>query len=234
VLVSSACGSGHAALLNLPLKECYLEALLSADPERNGEAVRDLLRLAAAVSDAPPNVTSTNSNLEAALRQTPQGAALLFLINHESRTARTRVSLPHLAPGAIVRDLVSGERVPAGRDYAMNLACPWGETRVLGIFPSDPAGLALQGLGAEYRPGDTVSYTLALGGEQVRGNYLVDVAVTGPDGRRYTAFSALACTENANCRRSFRLPANAQSGEWTISATSLWDGAQAAGSFLVP
>jgi len=115
----------------------------------------------------------------------------------------------------------------------MTLQCPWGQTRVLGIFPSDPTGVTLQGLKPTYAPADAAEYTLTVGGEDVRGNYLLDVAVTGPDGRRYQSFSALTCTQDAVCRRSFTLPVNAQRGKWTIRARSLWDGAEAEGSFEV-
>jgi len=226
-------GEGRAVLLNYPVKDCYLDALLRGQRSPSAEAILSMLRDAATEGGRPANVTSSNPNIEAAVRQTPQGTTLLIVINHESKDEATRVTLPRLAPGGVVRDLISGERVETGPHYAMNLQCPWGQTRVLGIFPSDPSGLKLEGLAEAYAAGDTVEYALTLGGEDVRGNYLVDVTVTGPDGRRYEAFSALTCTEDAACRHSFPLPVNAQPGRWTISAMSRWDGSRAEASFEV-
>jgi len=232
-LLARTMGKGQAFLLDLPLKDCYLDALVRENAAGAADALRDLLRRALSAANAPRNVTSSNPGIEAALRQTPEGTALLLLINHECRDGTTTVSLPSLPPGGVVRDLVSGSRVEAGPGYAMALTCPWGETRLLGVFPADPQGLSLAGLRPTAAPGEAVDCDVSVGGEDVRGNYLLDVTVSGPDGRTYQAFSALTCTAGASCRRSIRLPANAQPGVWTIRATSRWDGAQAEGSFAV-
>ena len=226
-------GAGRAVLLNFPLKDCVLDALVRGNPGGTADAIREMLREAATEGGRPGNVTSSNPGIEAALRQTPRGTTLLFLINHESRDEGTTVTLPRLSAGGSVRDLVSGAPVKAGPGYAMKLTCRWGETRVLGIFPSSPAGLKLAGLRPAYRAGGSVDYTLALGGKGLRGSYLLEVSVLGPDGRKYESFSALTCTDDAVCRRSVRLPANAQPGQWRIRAKSLWDGATATGSFAV-
>ncbi len=231
LVFSKPCGAGHATLLNFPVKDCYLDALVRGNRDGTADAILGLLRQAA--EGCPPNVTSSNPGIEAALRQTAQGTTLLFLIDHESKNGTTQVALPHLPPGGVVRDMVSGGRLTAGRQHAMALKCPWGGTRVLGIFPSDPAGLRLEGLGGTHAPGGKVEYRSIVGGKGIRGNYLLDVSVIGPDGRKYQAFSALTCTEGSACRRSFRLPVNAQAGKWTVRARSLWDGSQAVGSFTV-
>lgn len=233
LVLEGRAGAGQAILLNFPLKDCYLDALVRANPDGAADAILNILREAATGDGRPGNIRSSNPNIEAAIRETPQATALLLLINHESRNETTQVSLPHLPPGGIVRDMVSGERIEAGPHYAMRLSCPWGETRVLGIFPSDPAGLTLKGLGPGYAPGGTVEYAFTLGGRRIRGNYLLDVSITGPDNRTYQSFSALTCTENATCRRSLRLPTNAQPGKWVVRGRSLWDGAEATGSFMV-
>jgi hypothetical protein len=231
-LLGQPCGAGKTVLLNLPVKDCYRDALTRADADA-ADALLGLLRQADASAGGPGNVTSSNPNIEAALRLTPQGTALLFLINHESRQETTAVSLPRLPPGAVVRDLVSGARLETGPQYTMTLTCPWGETRVLGLFPADPKGLTLAGLRPAGAAGDDVEYSLSVGGEGVQGNTLIEVSVSGPDGRIYQAFSALTCTENATCRRRFRLPLNAQPGTWTVRARSQWDGAQVAGTMTV-
>jgi hypothetical protein len=229
LVYNNLCGKGRATLLNFQVKDCYFDALTSANAEDAADAILVMLRKAAA--SCPPNVTSSNPGIEAALRQTKQGTTLLVLINHESKRETTQVTLPHLPPGGIVRDMVTGERIKAGPQYAMPLQCPWGQTRALGIFPSNPKGVRLEGLKTTYAPGDIVEYSLTLDGKAIRGNYLMDVSVTGPDGRKLQSFSALTCTEDATCRRRFRLPVNAQPGKWTVQARSLWDGAQAAGGF---
>ncbi len=231
LVYSSPCGKGRATLLNFQLKDCYLDALVRQNADGAADAILDLLRKAAA--GCPANVTSSTPGIEAALRQTAQGTTLLLLINHESKTETTTVTLPYLPAGGVVRDMVTGERLKPGPKRTLTLKCPWGGTRVLGLFPSDPKGLRLEGLGASYRPGTEVAYGLTVGGKSIRGNYLLDVSVTAPDGRRLQAFSALTCTEDATCRRRFRLPINAPAGKWTIHARSLWDGAEATGSFAV-
>ncbi len=233
LLFGKRSGKGQALLLNLPLKECVRDALTRTEAGGAAAALLDLLRQADAAAGAPGNVTASNPGIEAALRQTPQGTALLFLINHESRDSLTTVSLPRLPPGGVVRDLISGARIDAGPRYAMTLPCPWGETRVLGVFPADPKGLTLTGLPPKGVAGDSIEVALTVGGEGVRGNYLLDVAISGPDGRTYQAFSALTCTADATCRRRFRLPLNAQPGTWTIHARSRWDDAQAEGTIVV-
>jgi hypothetical protein len=232
-LLSQRAGKGEAFLFNFPVKECYLDALTRAKADGAADAVLMLLFTVARAADGLGNATSTNPNIEAAVRQTPDGTALLLLINHESRDETTVVSVPNLPPGGIVRDLVSGARLGAGERYAMKLQCPWGETRLLGFFPADPKGLALTVLPRRAAPGETVEYRLTVGGRGVRGNYVLDVTVSGPDGRAYQAFSALTCTAGATCRRSLRLPLNAEPGTWTIRARSLWDGAQVEGTFVV-
>jgi hypothetical protein len=233
LVFSNPCGAGRATLLNFPVKDCYLDALVRGNPGGAADAILDLLRRVATDGGLSANVTSSNPGIEAAVRQTKQGTALLFLINHESRNETTQVTLPHLPPGGVVRDMVNGERLVAGPQCAMTLKCMWGETRVLGIFPSNPAGLRLEGLVGTYAPGGGVECRFTMGGKSIRGNYLLDLSVIGPDGLKYQAFSALTCTQHATCRRRFRLPVNAQPGKWTVRARSLWDGAEAAGSFTV-
>ncbi len=233
LVVSRSWGAGHATLLNFPVKDCYLDALLSQDEGRTARAILDLLRQAATADGINANVFSSNPGIEAALRETPQGTILLLLINHECRDATTRVTLPHVPPGGVVRDMITGERIVAGPSYSMELECPWGETRLLGIFPSDPVGLALEGLGGDHAAGEAVEYRCVLGGEAIRGNYLLQVSVRGPDGREYQTFSGLTCTTDAICQRTIRLPANAQAGRWTVQVRSLWNGAVATGAFEV-
>ncbi|MEN6404630.1 MAG: hypothetical protein ABFD94_21985 [Armatimonadia bacterium] len=233
LVFNSPCAKGRATLLNFPVKDCYLDALVRGNADGAADAILGALRKAATDDGCLPNVTSSTPGIEAALRQTKQGTTLLLLINHESKQETTQVTLPHLPPGAIVRDMVTGERLKAGPQYAMKLTCPWGGTRALGIFPSNPAGLRLEGLKTAYAPGDSVDYRLTVGGKSIRGNYLLDVSVTGPDGRKLQSFSALTCTEDATCRRALKLPVNAPAGKWTIVGKSLWDGAQATGSFTV-
>ncbi|MEN6346636.1 MAG: hypothetical protein ABFE16_15150 [Armatimonadia bacterium] len=233
LVLENSADQGWATLLNFPVKDCYLEALVHPGDGSTAAAILGMLRRGALSTGQQAKVTSSNPGIEAALRQTPQGTTLLLLVNHESKDATTQVTLPHLAAGGVVRDLVSGQRVQAGSDYAMTLQCPWGETRVLGIFPSDPAGLTLAGLRPSFAPGQTVDYQFTVGGRNVHGNYLLQVSVTGPDGREYQAFSALTCTEDATCRRSLKLPVNAQPGVWTVHARSLWDDSEAKGSFTV-
>ena len=232
-LLGNTHGRGQTFLLNFPVKDCYLDALVRQDANGAAEALLDVLRRAAGNDEQPANVTSSNPKIEAAIRQTPQGTALLLVINHESEDDTTTVTLPHLPAGGVVRDMVGGERLQSGERYSMTLQCPWGQTRLIGIFPSDPRGLTLQGLRGGYAPGDAVEYALTVGGETIRGNYLLQVTVTGPDGHEYQSFSALTCTEDAACPRTFALPVNAQPGKWTVKAESLWDGAVAEGSFEV-
>ncbi|MCE5237418.1 hypothetical protein LLH23_02885 [bacterium] len=231
LVYNSPCGKGRATLLNFQLKDCYLDALVRQNADGAADAILDLLRNAAA--GCPANVTSSTPGIEAALRQTAQGTTLLLLINHESKLETTQVTLPYLQAGGVVRDMVTGERLKPGPKHTLMLKCPWGGTRVLGLFPSDPQGLRLEGLGASYSRGAEVAYGLIVGGKSIRGNYLLDVSVTTPDGRKLQAFSALTCTEDATCRRRFRLPVNAPAGKWTLRARSLWDGAEATGSFAV-
>lgn len=231
--LENSADQGRATLLNFPVKDCYLEALVHPGDGSTPAAILGMLLRAALSTGQQAQVTSSNPGIEAALRQTRQGTTLLILINHESKDATTQVTLPRLAAGGVVRDLIGGQRVQAGSNYAMTLQCPWGETRVLGIFPSDPVGLTLAGLRPSFAPGQTVDYQFTVGGRDVRGNYLLQVSVTGPDGREYQAFSALTCTEDATCRRSFKLPVNAQPGVWTVHGRSLWDGSEAKGSFTV-
>ena len=233
LVVTTACGRGRATLLNFPLKECYLDALVRRNADGAAAAIRSILRKAATDGEILPNVTSSNPGIEAAVRRTKQGTTLLFLINHESKEDTTRVTLPLLTPGGIVRDMVTGKRVTTVPRYAMDLRCPWGQTRVLGIFPSNPTGLRLEGLKTAYAPGEGVDYRLVVGGQGIRGSYLLDVTVAGPGGRTIRGFSALTCTADATCRRRFRLPVNAPAGKWTVRAKSLWDNAQAMGIFTV-
>ncbi len=230
LVLESRAGAGRAVLLNFPLKDCYLDALLQA--EGAADAILAILRQAVG-EGRPGNVTSANPSIEAGLRVTPQGTALLLLINHESRDGTTEVRVPHWPAGGVVRDMVSGERLEGRPRDGLRLRCPWGETRVLGLFPADPAGLRLTGLRGRYAPEAEVEYTLRVGGADIRGNYLLDVTVSGPDGHVYQAFSALTCTQDATCRRRFRLPVNAQPGRWTVRARSLWDGTGAKGGFGV-
>lgn len=219
-------GGREAVLLNFPVKDCYFHAL--ADGNVNQDADRVVREVGAGIPSAvKPNVFSSNPDIEAAVRQTAQGTTLLFVINHESREPATRVQVNCAPPGCIVRDLVTGEPVPFEGQYRMDLECPWGTTRLIGLFPSDPQGVTIAGLPARARPGDTLRYAIEVGGDDVRGNYLLDVTVTGPDGAVRSAFSGRTCTTNNRCERAIRLPVNAAPGTWTVEVESLWDASRA-------
>jgi len=225
-------GQGQAHLLNFPVKDCYFHALADGNP--NEDATNIVRLVAARTANGPEaNVLSSNPEIEAAVRQTPEGTTLLFVINHESREPNTRVEVNCAPPGCVVRDLVTGERIPFKGQYAMDLQCPWGTTRLLGIFPSDPKGVSIAGLPESAKAGDTLGYEVEVGGDDVRGNYLLDTSVTGPDGVVRSAFSSRTCTLNAGCRRTIRLPINAQVGSWRVTAESLWDGSRDEATFEV-
>ncbi len=225
-------GQGTAWLLNYPVKDCYLDALVRGNENRDADlilgTIDDCLR-----EGPPPNVSSSNPWIEAALRQTADGVTLVLLINHESEDALTRVEVRGAPDGGIVRDLITGERLPHGAAYAMDLRCPWGTTRLLGIFPSDPSGTEIRDLPATGKRGERVDYAVRVGGAGTRGNYLLEITVTGPDGERREAFCARTCTRHGTCARSIRLPINAEEGTWTIGARSLWDGSEARATFTV-
>ena len=226
---AQAAGKGRALLCNFPAKDCYLDALI----RDNGNGDADLILEAFRARGPVPNVSSSNLNIEAAARQTPEGVTLLFVINHESKDPKASIEVHCAPPGGVVRDLVTGEVIKHAGNYAVELECPWGETRLLGIFPSDPKGLSINGLPKAARAGDTVDYTLTVGGEDIRGNYLLDISVIGPDGKRREAFSGRTCTRNASCERTIGLPINAEKGTWVVKATSAWDGATTEASLEV-
>lgn len=225
-------GRGSARLLNLPLKDCYLDALVRKNEHGDADWLLGLLREALAGAPAP-NVSSSNPEIEAAVRRTTDGTLLLLVINHESRNPRTRVTVSCAPAGAIARDLISGKRLSLGAGRTLDLNCPWGKTRLIGLYPANPRGLSLTGLPNSAKAGDTVKYTLKLGGRAIRGNYRVEVTVTGPDGKRREAFSGRTSTRHAECTRTVRLPINAPKGTWRVQARSLWDGARAEGRFQV-
>ncbi len=225
-------GSGTAWLLNYPVKECYLDALVRGN--ENGDADLILETIDECLQGGPPpNIRSSNPWIEAGLRQTAEGVTLVLLVNHESKDARTRITVSGAPAGGVVRDMITGERIQHGAEYAMDLGCPWGTTRLLGIFPSDPSGVAIRNLPATAKRGETVEYAVRVGRAGIRGNYLLDITVTGPDGKRREAFSSRTCTRHGTCARSIRLPSNAEEGMWTLSARSVWDGSEAEASFTV-
>lgn len=225
-------GEGSARILNLPLKDCYFHALAQADTSADAASILDLI--SATTADMPaPNVSSSNPEIEAAVRQTPQGTTLLFVVNHEGQDPATTVQVNCAPPGCIARDLVSGARVATEGEYRLILECPWGTTRLIGLFPSDPRGVAIVGLPETAQAGETVAYAVEVGGGDAAGNQLLDITVTGPDGQARSAFSGRTCTENGRCERNVRLPINAQPGRWTVEAASLWDGSTARAIFQV-
>ncbi|NSW56592.1 MAG: hypothetical protein HPY44_11290 [Armatimonadetes bacterium] len=225
-------GEGSARLLNLPLKDCYFHALAQSDTSPDAAGILGLINAATAGMPAP-NVASNNPEIEAAVRQTEQGTTLLFVINHEGQDPVTTVQVNCAPPGCIARDLVSGERVATEGEYRLMLECPWGTTRLIGLFPSDPSGVAIVGLPETAQAGETVAYTVEVGGGDSEGNHLLDITVAGPDGQARLAFSGRTCTENGRCERNVRLPINAQPGTWTVLAKSLWDGSSAQATFQV-
>jgi len=232
LVLSSEFGEGHARLLNFPVKDCYLDGLMRQNAQGDADLVPALL--GGALQGAPEAcVMSSNPDIEAAVRQTAEGTTVLMLINHESVYPTTRVRVPFAAAGGVMRDLITGARLEHGPHYAAELACPWGTTRTIGIFPSDPKGLVITGLPQQARQGERLEYAVAVGGDGVRGNYLLDVSVSGPDGVVRQAFSGRTCTTGAACARQIRLPINAQPGTWTIKATSLWDDSQRSARFVV-
>ncbi len=226
-------GKGLAYLVHFPVKDVYLDALIARDEQAEALVREALMRLFA---QRPPrrSVHCDNPNVEAALRETREGTILLFLINHEGENPRARVRLN--VPGDYVAlDLVTKKRL-RWDGKAMELECPWGQTRLVGFFPGDPKGVRLAvAHKGPFERGTTVKYVAEVGRRrgEVQGNYMLDVTVTDPGGQERAEFSRRTCTSGSRYEGFIALPVNAPRGTWTIGVRSWWDEAQAQTAFEV-
>jgi hypothetical protein len=232
-------GAGAALLMQFPLKDAYLDYLSHADAAAPEFAALSAIEAIAQEMGLEAGVHSSNRQIEACVRETPEGTLLVFLVNHEGDSPETTVGVGNAPPQPFVQDLVTGEAVPgaSARDGRLVLRAevPFGETRLLGVFPYRTTGLALRLERDEAAPGDSLAATATVNGagDPRGGNSLLDITVRGPDGRVREAFSGARCTLGRSLRLDLRLPDNAQRGRWCISVSRPWTHEEAHASFRV-
>lgn len=231
--LSHTFGRGSALLMQFPLKNAYLEYLVEAGEDAPEFAPLSVLRSACQEDGSHAGVRSSNPGIEACVRETPEGTLLLFLMNHECRRPATQVFVSGAPPDPFVQDLVTGRAIEGGaadeEELVLHAEVPFGETRLYGIFPGRPTGLAVSVEPDRARPDDTVRLVAALPGigQGDSGSFLVDVAVRGPDRRLREAFSGRRCTAGRALQLDLKLPVNAQRGKWQVSVSLPWTKSEA-------
>jgi len=228
-----AFGRGSALLMQFPLKDAYLAHLMEADDEAPEFAALSVLRSVLQAEGSRAGVRSSNPGIEACVRETPEGTLLVLLINHECHRPAAQISVRGAPPNAFVQDLMSGRPIerPAMDDGELVLPAevPFGQTRLYGIFPGRPTGLAASLEPDRAQPGDMLKLVAALAGIQEAdgGSFLMDVAVRGPDRRLREVFSGRRCTAGRALQLDLRLPVNAQRGKWQVSVSLPWTKSEA-------
>lgn len=232
-------GAGAALLIEFPLKDAYLTYLMEAEETSPEFAPIAAIAHLAAEMGLQAGVRSSNTGVEACVRETPERTLLLFLINHECGVRHTQVTVRGCPPAPFVQDLVTGEPAMAEMADAGELVLaadvPFGKTRLFGVFPYRPTGVALKLESKRVEAGDRLSAVVSVcgGSGDEPGSFVVDVAVRGPDGRLRDAFSRRRCTSGRELRLDLSLPTNAQRGKWRVSASLPWTSRTAHASFRV-
>ncbi len=232
-------GTGVALLIQFPLKDAYLEYLLRAEDTSSEFAPMAAIREVVEEMGLEAGVHSSNPGIEVCVRETPEETLLLLAINHECRVPKTQVVVRGCPQDPYVQDLVTGEPTAAEMAGAGELVLaadvPFGETRLFGVFPYRPTGVALTVEEGHVEAGDevTVAASIVGGAGDETGSFLADLVVRGPDGRVRQAFSRRRCTRGSELRLHLRLPVNAQQGTWRVSASLPWTNKTAHASFRV-
>jgi hypothetical protein len=135
-LVRRTVGEGRAYLLGFCVQDTAFEAWRTRG--RGIEQLDELLRAIAADAGATSRVRSSNIEVEAALRLGKQ-EAVLFVIAHEPRASRARISVRDLGftIGRIV-DIGTGKKLDfrqEGDTVAIDQDAPTGTTRLLHLLP---------------------------------------------------------------------------------------------------
>jgi hypothetical protein len=232
-------GAGTTLLMQFPLKDAYLAYLTHEGDGLPELAAMEAIGRVVAETGLEAGVYSSNPGIEACVRETPEGTLILLLINHECRLSQTEVRLDGCPSDPYLQDLVTGKPIAAqmGRpgELVLSADVPFGETRMLGIFPYRPVGVRLTLPDRRAGVGDAIGAvaTTVSGVAEEAGSFLVDVVVRGPDGRVREAFSGRRCTSGRDLRLDVRLPVNARRGKWQIAVSLPWTDEKAHASFRV-
>ncbi|HUS81543.1 MAG TPA: MG2 domain-containing protein, partial [Armatimonadota bacterium] len=167
-------------------------------------------------------------------------AAIVIVVNHspEGNSGTIRLSYVGFVP-AWACDLATMQRV-AIRAYwngcEIPVTLPGRHSIAIALLPERPVSVDVTVQQAELKPGGTLEYrvrVLDAEGRPAPGCHLLEIEVTGPDGKSVSRFGGSTATEAGVATRSIPVPVNALVGEYRITARAPEADAVARGRFTV-
>ncbi|MEA3403735.1 MAG: hypothetical protein U9R79_21040 [Armatimonadota bacterium] len=216
-------GQGRVILLDFDFEEAYREAT-EEDMFKRAAALRAAVRTL--LSEATPLCVADDEHgqMEAGLRL-GEDAALVTVVNHwpEENAAELRIRGLPFEP-AWLCDVTTMEPVEFGTgpdahscDVPVRLAGR--HSQMLAVLPERPTELDVDVAEAELQPGEELRYRVRVLGAHSRpaaGQHLLEIAVTGPDGREVNRFGGSTATEAGVATRSIAVPTNALPGDYRM------------------
>lgn len=219
-------------------------AVENQDPSDWAAAVENLRRETDLETTQPVDpltvqVTENVLQTDVGVRRDAHSAGL-FIVNHQPRATRTAVKVGPFPfrPGWVV-DLVSGKTLDAkpGADGRLTLShdIPSRWAWLVGVWEQRPTSARVEVTTPTVERGGRLEYrvTLLAGGKAVRGSHLLELIVTGPDGRSHARLAGARATDDGVCQVSGVVPINAAKGKYRVVAEAPLAGVKAEGGFGV-
>jgi hypothetical protein len=214
-------------MLDFDFEEAYTQAT-EEDMFERAAALRRAMDLLLADATALCNADDAAGQMEAGLRL-GEDTALITIVNHhpEENEATVRLnSLPFQPRWAV--DMITMERVGINRgegpgSCTFQTRLPGRNSQMVALLPDAPERVAADVAYAEIAAGDELSFRVRVfgdGARPARGMHLLEIAVTGPDGREVSRLGGSTVTDAGTLIRSIPLPVNALPGEYEIAVSA--------------
>ncbi len=233
-------GKGTLTLLDFDLNEAYRQAV-EEDMFKRAAALRHGVGGLLASATSRCFADDAMGQMEAGIRY-GEDAAMVIVVNHAAERNAATVKLADLPfePGWLC-DLATMKPVrfavgPGQRACSFRVALAGRNAQMVAVLPERPADLRLETPQADLGPGGTLHYRMQVlgeAGELARGCHLLEVEVTGPDGKVVSRFGGATATSKGAATRDIPVPVNALPGEYRLVARAPQTGVQAEARFTI-